>query len=158
MHHTSTDTAVFGSVFHSSFGPISLQCTEEQVIALHFGDRDFHDRTPLLREAEAQVRAYFSGKLRNFQLPLFYQGTLFQHRVWAALQQIPFGKTISYRDLAEIIDAPRAARAVGSANGKNSLPILIPCHRVIAHDGALGGYSRGIGIKAALLSLEGLSI
>jgi len=157
LRHISPDTPVFGSVFHSPIGPISLQCTEDQVIALHFGARNLRDRTPLLTEAEAQLRAYFSGELRNFQLPLFYQGTLFQKRVWDALQQIPFGSTISYHDLAEAIDAPRAFRAVGGANGKNPLPILIPCHRVIAHDGALGGYSGGLAIKKALLSLEGLS-
>lgn len=156
MRPTSSDTPVFGSVFCSPIGPISLQCTDDHVIALHFGACSYLDHTPLLKEAEAQLCAYFSGKLRMFQLPLFYQGTLFQERVWAALQQIPFGTTISYRNLAETINTPRATRAVGNANGKNPLPILIPCHRVITSNGALGGYSGGQAIKKSLLSLEGL--
>jgi methylated-DNA-[protein]-cysteine S-methyltransferase len=105
-------------------------------------------------EVVAQLRAYFSGELRHFELPLAPEGTPFQLLVWGALQKIPYGQTISYAALANKVGRPRAARAVGAANGKNPLPIVIPCHRVIGSNGQLTGYGGGLHLKEALLSLE----
>lgn len=101
-----------------------------------------------------QLDEYFSGKRRDFELPLAPSGTEFQEKVWEALRTIPYGETISYRELARRVGNPDAARAVGLANGKNPISIIIPCHRVIMIDGSLGGYSGGIGIKEKLLALE----
>lgn len=107
-----------------------------------------------LAEAKRQLEEYFAGERREFELPLASQGTDFQHRVWDELRRIPFGQTISYGELAERIGKPSASRAVGQANGKNRLPIVVPCHRVISHDGTLGGYGGGLPTKQALLDLE----
>lgn len=147
---------VYGTVLRSPLGPISLRATETHLLSLQFGSLGEQEETPLLREAEAQINAYFSGKLQRFSLPLLPKGTEFQERVWAALLEIPYGETISYRELAQRVSSPRAFRAVGNANGKNPLPILIPCHRVIASDGSLGGYSGGLSIKKELLKREKL--
>jgi methylated-DNA-[protein]-cysteine S-methyltransferase len=111
-------------------------------------DRDLHC------EAVDQLRAYFEGTLREFDLPLVLEGTPFQERVWRALADIPYGKTISYSELAAVIGNPSAVRAVGAANGKNPIPIVLPCHRVIGRDGKLTGYAGGLDIKAALLAFE----
>lgn len=111
--------------------------------------------SPLLRVAREQLEAYFAGRLRDFDLPLAPRGTAFQRRVWQALQDIPYGETRSYSQLAAAVDSPLACRAVGRANGRNPLMIVIPCHRVIAADGGLGGYSGGLDIKRFLLRLEG---
>lgn len=105
-------------------------------------------------ETLAQLRAYFNGDLYHFDLPLAPEGTPFQLQVWQALQTIPYGETISYAELAGKLGKPNAARAVGAANGKNPLPIVIPCHRVIGSNGLLTGYAGGIHIKEALLALE----
>jgi methylated-DNA-[protein]-cysteine S-methyltransferase len=108
----------------------------------------------ILANAAMQLDEYFAGKRQNFDLPFDIEGTAFQKQVWKALSNIPFGKTVSYSDIAKKINNPKAVRAVGSANGKNPLCIIIPCHRVIAADGSLGGYSSGIDIKKKLLKLE----
>ncbi len=110
---------------------------------------------PVLLEAEIQLRAYFAGELRQFDLPLDVVGTDFQKRVWKQLESIPYGETRSYREIAEAIGAPRAIRAVGAANGSNPLPIVIPCHRVIGSSGKLVGYGGGLPLKEKLLKLEG---
>ena len=101
-----------------------------------------------------QLKAYFKGTLRDFSLPLDLQGTPFQLKVWEALQKIPYGQTISYSELARRIGKPKAVRAVGGANGKNPIPLVVPCHRVIGSDGSLTGYGSGIHIKSMLLELE----
>src|SRR4030095_12293191 len=100
------------------------------------------------------LKEYFSGVRHDFDLPLDIQGTAFQKRVWEQLRRIPYGKTASYRDIARMIGKKTAYRAVGNANGKNPLCIIVPCHRVIAADGSLGGYSGGLKIKTQLLKLE----
>ena len=109
----------------------------------------------LLRETAAQLDAYFAGTLQRFDLPLRPVGTEFQQRVWAMLATIPFGATWSYRDLARRIDQPTATRAVGAANGRNPIPIVLPCHRVIGADGTLTGFGGGLPAKRFLLTLEG---
>ncbi|HEU4563063.1 MAG TPA: methylated-DNA--[protein]-cysteine S-methyltransferase [Gemmatimonadaceae bacterium] len=108
-----------------------------------------------LAEAAAQLEAYFAGKLTAFDLPLAARGTPFQERVWGALRGIGFGEVISYAELARRIGDPRAVRAVGAANGRNPLSIIVPCHRVIGADGSLTGYGGGITRKRWLLEHEG---
>jgi methylated-DNA-[protein]-cysteine S-methyltransferase len=112
----------------------------------------------LLRETVRQLRAYFANKLTEFDLPLQLAGTLFQLDVWRELRGIPYGKTISYGELAKRIGRPLASRAVGGATGSNPIPIVIPCHRVIGASGSLTGYGGGLPIKQALLELEGTRI
>ncbi|MGH3385667.1 MAG: methylated-DNA--[protein]-cysteine S-methyltransferase [Nocardioidaceae bacterium] len=117
------------------------------------GERD--DAHPVLGEARAQLTAYFAGERRDFDLPLRAEGTEFQRRVWAQLRQIPYGSTMSYGEVAgELGLVPGASRAVGLANGRNPISIIVPCHRVIGADGSLTGYGGGIDRKRALLSLE----
>lgn len=107
-----------------------------------------------LSDAMAQFLAYFAGELTKFDLPIRQPGTPFQQRVWAELMKIPYGETISYAELAERVQKPGAARAVGSANGRNNLGVVVPCHRVIAADGTLGGYGWGLPVKEWLLTHE----
>lgn len=109
---------------------------------------------PVLRETELQLGEYFAGERREFSLPLDPVGTQFQKKVWQALREIPFGQTRSYGELARIVGNARASRAVGSANGRNPLSIVVPCHRVIGATGKLTGFAGGLGIKAKLLRLE----
>lgn len=110
---------------------------------------------PILAAARAQLGAYFAGERRTFELPLAPAGSAFQRSVWAALQQVPYGTTIGYGEQARRLGSPTAARAVGAANGRNPLPIVIPCHRVIGAGGALTGYSGGLWRKEWLLRHEG---
>ncbi|MFY9726054.1 MAG: methylated-DNA--[protein]-cysteine S-methyltransferase [Bryobacteraceae bacterium] len=109
---------------------------------------------PLLAEAVRQLRAYFAGELRRFDLPLDLAGTDFQRRVWLELTRIPYGETRSYQDLARAIGSPKAVRAVGAANGANPVAIVVPCHRVIGAGGKLVGYGGGLPLKRRLLDLE----
>lgn len=110
--------------------------------------------TPLIREAFLQLEAYFAGRLYEFSLPLAPQGTDFMQTVWKELMAIPYGKTVSYKDVALAIGNPKAMRAVGMANNKNPIPVFIPCHRVIGSNGKLVGYGGGLPIKEFLLALE----
>jgi len=111
-----------------------------------------------LEPAARQLREYFSGARRSFDLPLAAEGTEFQRRTWDALCQIPYGATVSYADLARSIGKPKAVRAVGAANGRNPLPIVVPCHRVVGSDGSLTGFAAGTAIKKRLLQLEGAQV
>lgn len=142
-------------------GPVvRLVSSNSGLRAIHFRldepvDGERNDHHPVSRETAAQLRAYFAGKLRDFDLPLEAQGTAFQLRVWRELETIPFGATRSYRQIADSIGAPAAVRAVGAANGANPIPIVIPCHRVIGSSGKLVGYGGGLPLKKRLLALEG---
>jgi methylated-DNA-[protein]-cysteine S-methyltransferase len=107
-----------------------------------------------LRETMRQLEAYFSGKLRDFNLPLSPDGTPFQQAVWREVSRIPYGSTSTYAAIAAGIGKPSAVRAVGAANGRNPLPIVIPCHRVVGTNGGLTGYGGGLWIKQTLLALE----
>ena len=111
----------------------------------------------ILLKTKKQLEQYFAGKRTSFDIALDLVGTEFQVQAWRALCRIPFGKTISYGRQAANIKKPKAFRAVGSANGKNPIPIIVPCHRVVAGDGSFGGYSLGLKIKKQLLALEGVS-
>jgi len=107
-----------------------------------------------LREAARQLNEYFEGRRKDFDLPLLPEGTQFQKSVWRKLQDIPYGQTISYGELARRVGNPKASRAVGAANGQNPIPIVIPCHRVIGANGKLTGFGGGLPTKEALLGLE----
>lgn len=112
--------------------------------------------TPLLRETHGQLAAYFARTLRRFDLPLDAQGTAFQQRVWGALLEVAYGTSCSYLDIAHRLGDPRATRAVGAANARNPISIVVPCHRVIGAGGALTGYGGGLEMKRHLLELEGV--
>ena len=107
-----------------------------------------------LERCAREIQAFMDGKSKKLDLPTAPQGTEFQKRVWKELRKIPRGKTASYRDIAERVGSPRAVRAVGSANARNPICIVVPCHRVITSSGALGGYAGGIALKKHLLELE----
>lgn len=113
------------------------------------------DKAAPFAEAKRQLAAYFAGHLTDFDLPLAPTGTAFQKRVWDELRRIPHGQTVSYGELARRIGSPKACRAVGLANGRNPLSIVVPCHRVVGANGRLVGYAGGIASKEALLALEG---
>ncbi len=125
--------------------------------AHHHGDIDGDtlQTDPALAACAQQLREYFAGDRRHFDLPLAPGGTAFQRAVWGALRDIPYGELRSYRDIAETLDKPQAVRAVGAANGRNPIPIVVPCHRVIGSDGSLTGFAGGLEMKRALLELEG---
>ncbi|WP_414150742.1 methylated-DNA--[protein]-cysteine S-methyltransferase [Acetobacterium carbinolicum] len=110
--------------------------------------------TPLLKKAVLELQEYFAGTRKRFDLPFSPQGTDFQQKVWKALQDIPYGAVVSYKDIALAIGNEKACRAVGGANNKNPISIIIPCHRVIGADGSLVGYGGGLEIKRRLLALE----
>lgn len=112
------------------------------------------ESNPLLSQAVDQLRAYFAGELRDFDLTLDLEGTDFQRRVWRELRCIPYGETRSYSFVANALGAPKAVRAVGAANGRNPIPIVVPCHRVIGAGGSLVGYGGGLPLKRFLLDLE----
>ena len=138
----------------SPVGQLTIDEADETIVAIRWVDGPHSNGSPLLNEAARQLEAYFTGKLHRFDLPLKPEGTPFEGRVWAAMQAIPYGATRSYGDLAGTVGS--GPRAVGRACGRNPIPIVIPCHRVLAK-GGLGGYSGdgGLATKTRLLSLEG---
>lgn len=145
---------------HTPLGELTIFEEDGALVALDWGRAQAPDGrteppTPLLREAAAQLQDYFDGRRTQFDLPLNPRGTEFRRRVWDALRRIPPGETRSYLDIAREIGC-RSPRAIGQANGDNPIPIIIPCHRVVAADGSLGGYSGGEGAatKRYLLALE----
>ena len=138
--------------------PLTLTGTEEVLTKIAFGDRREGEDTPslLLEQAARELEEYFAGKRQEFTAPLAPEGTEFQRKVWAALREIPYGTTVSYKDIAVRIGKPGAAIAVGQANSRNPIPIIIPCHRVIGTNGKLVGDTGGMHIKEALLAVEGI--
>lgn len=140
---------------HTPLGDLTLSEEDGAIIALDWGRGRDQAQTPLLLRARAALQDYFDGARTTFDLPLAPKGTAFQRRVWDALLTIPAGQARSYIDIARQVGC-RSARAIGQANGANPIPILIPCHRVVAADGSLGGYSGGEGgaTKRYLLDLE----
>jgi len=139
----------------SPLGDLTLFEEDGAIIALEWGAADGGEKTPLLTEAVRQLDAYFDGALKRFDLPLRPEGTAFQRKLWKALEEIPYGQTLSYGELAHKIDS--GPRAIGGACGKNPIPIIVPCHRVLASGGKMGGYSGldGLDTKRILLRLEG---
>lgn len=136
-------------------GPLLLSAEDGRLSGVAFAaSAEARSADPLLLEAEAQLHAYFAGELRRFELPLAPRGTEFQRSVWEALLEIPYGSTSTYSELAAAIGRPSACRAVGAANGRNPLAVIVPCHRVIGAAGALTGYGGGLERKRLLLALE----
>ncbi len=144
--------------FDTPFGTFTVLEEQGRLTALMYGNTAPKDanpcRTPLLGEAEEQLMTYFAGRLQNFELPIALQGTPFQQKCWSALMQIPYGETRTYAQQANMIGSPKAARAVGMANHRNPLPIIVPCHRVVGANGKLTGYTGGLWLKQQLLLLE----
>jgi methylated-DNA-[protein]-cysteine S-methyltransferase len=157
------------TVLDSPIGPLTLVADDSALVGLYMDVRG-HEPEPatlgepvsaepaeaghVLAAAASQLQAYFAGRLTGFDLPLTLAGTQFQRTVWAALQTIPYGETISYGQLADQIGQPSASRAVGLANGRNPVSIVVPCHRVVGADGSLTGYGGGLDRKRYLLALE----
>ncbi len=147
--------------YTTPLGHITIASNGKALTAIAFGKQVLPGQcraTTLTNQAANQLQEYLAGKRRQFDLPLEPEGSEFQKRVWEAVQDIPYGQTRSYSDIAEAIGQPSAYRAVGGASNKNPLPIVIPCHRVISTNGALGGYVGGTKIKSFLLDLEKRSL
>lgn len=143
-------------VFDSPVGRLVIEVDDSGILALDFDQNGetYTDSHPYLTRVFEELDAYFHGKLKHFSVPLNPQGTPFQKSVWETLTRIPYGQTISYSDEAQHLQHPKATRAVANANGKNKIAIIIPCHRVIAKGGGIGGYSGGLWRKEYLLALE----
>lgn len=151
--------------FHmdSPIGRLLLAADDTALCDISF-ERSRHRRAPdpewiegengIIAQTRLQLSEYFAGTRQQFSIPLRATGTVFQQRVWSELCNVPFGSLATYRDIAERIGRPTALRAVGSANGRNPIPIIIPCHRIIGSNGALTGFGGGVDVKAALLELE----
>lgn len=143
--------------YDSPIGILKISGTENAIYGIHFVDRKIEPDASMplsLKECCKQLDEYFVGNRMEFSLRLHLDGTEFQKSVWDQLLKIPYGKTVSYKDIAIRIGNKNAVRAVGSANGRNNISIIIPCHRVIAHDGSLGGYGGGLWKKEWLLNHE----
>ena len=142
----------------SPIGMLEVCASDSSITAISFVECDKHTEAfpnDLTDEACAQLEAYFEKRLSKFDLPLQANGTDFQRKVWAALMDIPYGNTASYADIAKSLQNPNAVRAVGMANGRNPIAIVVPCHRVIGSDNSLTGYASGVERKQFLLKLEG---
>ncbi len=145
-------------VIQSPLGPLTLTASEAALTGISFGGAEETTETasPVLEQAARELAEYFDGKRRTFTVPLAPEGTAFQKSVWDELRKIPYGETVSYGDIAARLGKPGAAVAVGQANSRNPIPIIIPCHRVIGTNGKLVGYTGGLHIKKALLAVEGI--
>ena len=159
----NNEDSMFYDIIETTLGPIIMAGDDQYLRILSFlkgGDpvpilSHWKQNTLFMKSVKQQLFAYLSGDLKIFDLSLCPDGTLFQKQVWSELEKIPYGKTMSYKDVAHAIGKPNAARAVGLACGKNPIPIIIPCHRVIGKNGSLTGYSSGIDLKKRLLYIEG---
>ena len=149
-------------IYDTVIGKLAIIATDDAVTNLYFGTNEFPDcakeETTLHKKAICELQEYFAGKRKEFTVPLNPQGTPFQLKVWRALETITYGNVVSYKDIAKKIGCEKGYRAVGNANGKNPLPIFIPCHRVIAGNGKLGGFSCGLDMKVKLLDIESVKI
>lgn len=146
------------SFYEDSIGPFGIEETDGFVTRISFGAYRPGNveikETPLIKETAQQLKAYFAGRLQRFTIPVAPEGTLFQKKIWELLCMIPYGQTATYGQIAAQAGNPKASRAVGLANNRNPVPILIPCHRVIGSDGKLTGYAGGLEMKQWLLELE----
>jgi methylated-DNA-[protein]-cysteine S-methyltransferase len=141
-------------------GRIHIVVTDSAIVQLHLPNMSWTERYvrapkhPLINKAKRELAEYFSGERRRFSVPLAPEGTTFQKKTWAILSRIPYGQTLSYSDESRLARAGKAVRAIANANGRNPIPIFIPCHRVVSKNGTLGGYSGGVALKRKLLALE----
>ncbi len=150
---------VSGIYFKTIIGKFGMMENEGKIVGVLLPGEKFPEgveilETPLLLEGVRQIEAYLDGELKEFTIPVAYMGTDFMKKVWTALLDIPYGQTRNYMEIAETVGNKKAARAVGLANNRNPLPIIIPCHRVIGKNGKMVGYRGGLGIKQQLLELE----
>ncbi len=145
-------------IYKFKFGFLKIESYEDAVISIKCVSEDEIDNnekpTALLKKVVKELDEYFSGKRKTFDIPISFNGTEFQKKVWNALLEIPYGETRSYKDIAEHIGNPKACRAVGMANHNNPISIIVPCHRVIGKNGSLTGYAGGLDMKNYLLQLE----
>lgn len=176
-HRVDSSGAAEASVYYremdSIIGPLTLCATEAGLCLIRFGTfagtadaigqwvkaqigpaAQIYADAEKLSGAHRQLTAYFAGQLQSFDLPLDMRGTVFQRQVWEALLSVPYGESASYKEIAVRIGNPQAVRAVGGANNRNPVPVIVPCHRIIGAGGALVGYAGGLGIKSTLLQLE----
>ena len=155
-----SEASIYYTTVPSPVGTLRLTATERGLSRLHIGDRvpdpepGWTPASAPFTEVTAQLEQYFRGERREFRLPLDLQGTAFELSVWNALSEIPYGTTISYGELARRLGKPGASRAVGAANGRNPVAIIVPCHRVVGSNGSLTGYGGGLPVKRALLDHE----
>ncbi|MEE4191906.1 MAG: methylated-DNA--[protein]-cysteine S-methyltransferase [Halieaceae bacterium] len=153
LHFTTIDTPI---------GQLRLVSDGDALLRVEFQGQHSSDGVleddPVLDRARRQLEEYFAGRRRHFDLPLGADGTAFQQAVWSSLRAIPYGELRSYRDIAETLGKPKAVRAVGAANGRNPLPIVVPCHRVVGSNGKLTGFAGGLDCKRRLLALEGIDV
>jgi methylated-DNA-[protein]-cysteine S-methyltransferase len=151
---------VISAIYDSPIGALTLASDGKALIQVEFEGGKYPlpqyelGSDKIIDQTRRELDAYFAGKLREFKVKVSPQGTQFQRKVWAALQAIPFGQTRSYAQQAAAIGAPKATRAVGAANGRNPIPVIIPCHRVIGANGSLTGFGGGMERKQILLDLE----
>lgn len=143
--------------YHSPLGWVEIQASQDAITSLVFCNErkdNEHNDSAILADCVGQLEAYFTGQLTKFDIPVSQTGTEFQKKVWNVLMDIPFGTTVSYGDVAKMLHHPQAVRAVGAANGKNKIWIIVPCHRVIGANGSMTGYTGGIERKKWLLNHE----
>ena len=157
MHKFKKMTDIYKALYKSPIGIIEITANEHEIISLYFTDTEAetqHRHNPIIDLCVFELDAYFEGKIRRFTFPFSLNGTDFQKKVWSELLNIAYSETISYAELSKRINNPKAIRAVGTANGKNPLSIVVPCHRVIGSNGKLVGYSGGLWRKKWLLDHE----
>lgn len=143
------------SIIKTPVGNIKINEENNYITSIEYTEEDIQESdNPLINKVKKQLEEYFSGKRKEFDIPLNPKGTEFQQKVWNALKEIPYGELRSYKQIAERIGNPLACRAVGNANNKNPIMIVVPCHRVIGTNGSMTGYACGINIKEQLLRLE----
>ena len=141
--------------YNTKIGKIYISADENSILSISLNKPDFYQKeTLLIKKAFQELDEYFSGKRKTFDLPLKLNGTEFQKKIWQELIKIPYGKTISYKELARKAGNEKACRAAGMANNKNKIMIVIPCHRVIGSNGDLTGYAFGLNVKKQLLDME----
>ncbi|MEJ8758230.1 methylated-DNA--[protein]-cysteine S-methyltransferase [Pontibacter sp. H259] len=150
---------IYTCSYQTPLGYLNLAATESHLVSCLFSDIAYpitSEQPGVLQQTITQLDEYFAGKRRQFDVPLQPEGTEFQRKVWEQLNSIPFGKTCSYMDVAKVVSGEKAIRAVGAANGKNPICLIVPCHRVIGSDGSLTGYAGGLWRKEWLLAHEGI--
>ncbi len=150
----------YKAYYKTTLGTICITAVEEAVTGLYFAgktgkkENGINYENAMTKQAYEEVVEYLAGKRKSFTVPILLKGSTFQLKVWNALLEIPYGETRSYKEIAESVGNPKAYRAVGGANNKNNIMILIPCHRVIGRDGSLVGFGGGLEVKEKLLDLE----
>lgn len=151
-----THQTLYFDYLSSPFGQLEIAATKHKLYSVRFVSKHLHttEANIIAAEAKQQLTEYFAGSRLTFDLPLENDGTLFQQLVWQHLCAIPYGTSCTYGDIAKIIGRPKAVRAVGAANGRNRIAIIVPCHRVVGANGCLTGYAWGVSVKAGLLQHE----